>query len=118
MLDYIYGNIIIYGLCVLLFSTLLSMYLVPFFHKLSKDMDLTDAPSARKSHSFQVPILGGVAVVLSAGIPIILISIFFQDLLVSTTASIIGAGSIILLVLGVIDDIGGLKPFTKLILKI
>ena len=63
MLDYIYGNIHVYGLIVLLFASLLSMYLVPFFHKLSTDKDLTDSPSARKSHSFQVPILGGVAVV-------------------------------------------------------
>jgi len=118
MLDYIYGNVLFYGLIVLLFASLLSMYWVPFFHKLSTDKDLTDSPSARKSHSFQVPILGGVAVVLSTGIPIVLISIFFQDILVLTTASIIGSGSIILLVLGVQDDIGGLKPLTKLIFQI
>ena len=94
------------------------MYLVPFFQKLATAKNLTDTPSARKSHSFQVPILGGVAVFLSAGIPTLLISIFFQDLIVANTALVLGFGSTTLIVLGVKDDISGLKPFTKLIVQL
>ena len=94
------------------------MILVPLCYKLATAKNLTDTPSARKSHSLQVPILGGVAVFLSAGIPILLFSIFFQDLIVSNTALILGFGSTTLIVLGVKDDVSGVKPLTKLIFQL
>jgi UDP-GlcNAc:undecaprenyl-phosphate/decaprenyl-phosphate GlcNAc-1-phosphate transferase len=118
LLDFIYGNAVIYGLCVLLLATLLSMYFVPAIRKLATANNFTDSPSARKSHSLQVPVLGGVAVYLAAVLPIAIFSIFFQDLMVSNTASLLGIGSITLLVLGVQDDINGLKPLTKLIFQL
>ena len=77
LLDCIYGNVIIYGICGLLLATLLSMYFVPAFRELAKAKNFTDSPSARKSHSLQVPILGGVAVYLAAALPIAIFSIFF-----------------------------------------
>jgi UDP-GlcNAc:undecaprenyl-phosphate GlcNAc-1-phosphate transferase len=118
LLDYIYGNVIIYGLCVLLFASLLSMYFVPAIRKLAMANNFTDSPSARKSHSLQVPILGGVAVYLAAALPIAIFSILFKDLMVSNTVLILGFGSIALLFVGVKDDINGLKPLTKFIFQL
>ena len=94
------------------------MILVPLFHNLAKAKNLTDTPSARKSHSLQVPILGGVAVYLSAFIPILFISIFFHDLAVSNTALVLGFGSTTLIVVGVKDDVSGVKPVIKLIFQL
>ena len=118
LLDFIYGNAVINGLFGLLLATLLSMYFVPAIRKLATANNFTDSPSARKSHSLQVPILGGVAVYLAAAIPIAIFSIFFQDLMVSNTASLLGFGSLTLLVVGIKDDLNGLKPLTKLIFQL
>ena len=116
--DYIYGNPIIYGIGGLILSTLLSMCFVPAFRELAKAKNFTDSPSARKSPSLQAPILGGVAVYLSAFIPILLISIFFHDLAVANTALVLGFGSTTLIVVGVKDDVSGVKPVTKLIFQL
>ncbi|MDA0981279.1 MAG: MraY family glycosyltransferase [Bacteroidetes bacterium] len=108
----------IYIICVLLCSIILSIILVPLVQKLAAANNLTATPSARKSHSLQVPILGGVAVYLSAGIPILLFSVFFQNLLMSNTALVLGFGSTTLIVLGVKDDVSGVRPVTKLIFQL
>ena len=118
MLYFIALNSNIYILSVLLLSIILSIILVPLVHKLATANDFTDTPSARKSHSLQVPILGGVAVYLSAFIPILFTSIFFQDLIVSNTALVLGFGSTTLIVLGVKDDVSGVKPVTKLVFQL
>lgn len=118
MLDYIYGNHLPFGLLGLLLSALLSTYFVPAIRQLAKSNNFTDTPSARKSHSLQVPILGGVAVYLSAGLPMAIYSIFFNDLIVSNNALILGFCSLTLLFVGVKDDINGLKPITKLIFQL
>ncbi len=118
MLDYLHGNHLPFGLLGLLLSALLSTYFVPAIRQLAKSNNFTDTPSARKSHSLQVPILGGVAVYLSAGLPMAIYSIFFNDLIVSNNALILGFCSLTLLFVGVKDDINGLKPITKLIFQL
>ena len=66
-----------------------------------------------------MPFLGGVAIYLSAALPIAFFSIFFlKDLMLANTTLLLGFGSITLLVVGVIDDIKGLKPITKLIFQV
>jgi len=118
LLDCIYGNELIFGLLGLLLATLLSMYFVPALRELATAKNLTDSPSARKSHSLQVPILGGVAIYFAAFFTIAIFIFFFDDLSFSTTSFLLAFGSITLLVVGVLDDIFGLKPLTKLIFQI
>lgn len=119
LLDYIYENTWVLCLCTLLLASSLSMYFVPALRKLAMSMNFTDSPSARKSHSSQVPILGGVAIYLSSALPLAFFSIFFfKDIMVSNTALILGFGTLSMLVIGVIDDINGLRAITKLIFQI
>ena len=119
LLDYIDENTWVLCLCTLLLASSLSMYFVPALRKLAMSMNFTDSPSARKSHSSQVPILGGVAIYLSTALPLAFFSIFFfKDIMVSDTALILGFGTLSMLVIGVIDDINGLRAITKLILQI
>jgi UDP-GlcNAc:undecaprenyl-phosphate/decaprenyl-phosphate GlcNAc-1-phosphate transferase len=119
LLDYIHRNTLVLYICTLILASSLSMYFVPALRKLATAKNFTDSPSARKSHSSQVPFLGGVAIYLSTSLPLAFFSIFFfKDIMVSDTALILGFGSLTLLVLGVIDDINGLKPITKLIFQV
>ena len=118
LLDYIYGNVLSFGLCGLLLATLLSMYFVPALRKLATIKNFTDSPSARKSHSLQVPILGGVAIYFAVFFTIAIFTFFFDDLTSLHTSFLLAFGSITLLVVGVLDDIFGLKPLTKLIFQI
>ena len=78
LLDYIDESTWVLCLCAFLLSSSLSMYFVPALRKLAMSMNFTDSPSARKSHSSQVPILGWVAIYLSTALPLAFFSIFFQ----------------------------------------
>jgi UDP-GlcNAc:undecaprenyl-phosphate/decaprenyl-phosphate GlcNAc-1-phosphate transferase len=118
LLNFISENAIIYGICGLLLATVLSMCFVPALRKLAMVKNFTDSPSARKSHSSQVPILGGVAVYLSAALPIAVFAIFYDDDVGLDDTFLLGLGALTLLVIGVLDDIKGLKPRTKLIFQI
>ncbi len=114
-----YGILLVYGFCGLLFALLLSMYFVPALRKLATTKNFTDSPSARKSHSLQVPILGGVAVYLSAAIPIATLAILTVDLQgESIKTLLLGSGALTLLVVGVIDDLNGMKALSKLAFQI
>ena len=112
-------KILLYGYSGLLFAALMSMYFVPALRKLATAKNFTDSPSARKSHSLQVPFLGGVAVYLSAAIPIATLAIFSIDLQqLSSKTLLLGSGALTLLLVGVIDDIIGMKALSKLAFQI
>ena len=118
LLDFIYDNVLTFGLFGLLLATLLSMYFVPALRELAMANNFTDTPSARKSHSLQVPILGGVAIYFSTFCTIATFTFLFDNLTLSNTSFLLAFGSITLLVVGVLDDVFGLKPLTKLIFQI
>ena len=117
-LNYIANNILVYGFLVQLLAVLLSLYFVPIIRKLALVKNLTDTPSARKSHKTEVPVLGGVAVYLAAAFAMLVVAYIFPSKIETSEFFLLGVGSLVLLFLGVLDDIVGLKPMHKLIFQL
>jgi UDP-GlcNAc:undecaprenyl-phosphate GlcNAc-1-phosphate transferase len=100
------------GACSLL-SLLLSLYLTPIFRDAARDFGIVDAPDGRlKTQREQIPYLGGIAVFSSVLFPVALFLRF------SDKVSGLLLASAVIVLLGLIDDIGRLSPRIKLIVQV
>ena len=112
------SNILLYGLLALVISSLFSLYFVPTIRKLAYTKNLTDNPSARKSHSKKVPVLGGLAVFLAASFTMMPFAFFFHNVTSPSTYFLLAFASTTMLFVGILDDIVSLKPMQKLFFQI
>ncbi|MCP4580227.1 MAG: undecaprenyl/decaprenyl-phosphate alpha-N-acetylglucosaminyl 1-phosphate transferase [candidate division Zixibacteria bacterium] len=100
--------------------SILSGYLcylfVPIICKYCVEHDLYDMPGPRKIHKKPIPRLGGVAFFAAYFLGLLPGFLLLPDLFWSNIKSLIGifAGGLIIFALGLVDDIRGLKPLTKL----
>ena len=118
VLKYISSNILLYGFLTQFLAAILSIYFVPTIRKLALTRNLTDSPSARKSHTTEVPVLGGVAVYLAAAFSMFIIAFVFPSKIAANDFFLLAFGSMFLLFVGVLDDIIGLKPMHKLVFQL
>ncbi len=81
---------------------------VPLVRQLAKRIGAVDMPSARKIHDKPLPRLGGIAIVAGFLLPFL---IFFP--LNRAFIALLG-GAALMFIIGLIDDLRGLNPFTKL----
>jgi UDP-GlcNAc:undecaprenyl-phosphate GlcNAc-1-phosphate transferase len=116
--NYLSQNILMYGFLAQLVGSILSLYFVPTIRKLALAKSFTDSPSKRKSHTTEIPILGGVGVYLACILTIYLFTLVFQDIISLNDFSVIGPATLILLFVGIVDDILGLKPTLKLVIQL
>ena len=79
VIEYISDDILLYGFLAQLLAAVLSVYFVPTVRKLALAKKITDSPSARKSHTAEVPVLGGVAVYLAAAFSMFVIAFVFPS---------------------------------------
>ena len=112
------SNILLYGFLALVISSLFSLYFVPTIRKLAYTRNLTDNPSARKSHSNKVPVLGGLAVFLVACFTMMPFAFFFNNITSPATYFLLAFASTTMLFVGMLDDIVSLKPMQKLFFQI
>jgi UDP-GlcNAc:undecaprenyl-phosphate GlcNAc-1-phosphate transferase len=92
-----------------LVATLLSHYLTPVLRQAAIRFGIVDRPDGKlKNHRAPVPYLGGIAIYLSFLLSLALTAEFQRDVL-----GILLAGAIVVL-LGLIDDLGALGPSVKL----
>ncbi len=96
-----------------LFSFLITFFSIPTIIKISRKKNLMDEPVARSSHLRKIANLGGIAIFYSIGIcaPIFAYELF--DLYKFLFASLV-----ILLYVGVMDDIVVMRAYKKLIAQI
>ncbi|HEX9191682.1 MAG TPA: MraY family glycosyltransferase [Candidatus Deferrimicrobiaceae bacterium] len=95
-----------------LLSLLLSLYLTPIFRDAARKFGIVDAPDGvLKTHGETIPYMGGVAVFAAV---LFSVSLFlrFSD----KVSGLLLASSVIVL-LGLIDDIGRLSPRIKLLVQ-
>ncbi len=92
---------------------ILSVVFTPIIKKIAIKINAVDHPNARKVHTKVMPRLGGLAIFLSATIGLIIFAKETSEPLVWMIA-----GSIIIVIAGIIDDITPLSPKTKLIFQI
>jgi UDP-GlcNAc:undecaprenyl-phosphate GlcNAc-1-phosphate transferase len=99
---------LIYGLSFVL-SLLISLYLTPVVREAAEMFKLVDRPDGMlKRHRQPIPYLGGVSVYVAVLVSLALTFEFDKQLL-----GLLLGGTLILL-LGLIDDLGSLSPYAKL----
>lgn len=104
-------------ICILLFAFLLSFFLTPLTKYLALSNGIIAIPKKRSSHSKKTPVLGGVAIYISSLFSIFTTSILFDFKIELSTAVYFGLATLIMIILGVIDDIFSLKPYFKILIQ-
>ncbi|MEO7296343.1 MAG: MraY family glycosyltransferase [Candidatus Limnocylindria bacterium] len=112
-------------LIALTFATALVVGLVatPFVRGLAQRRGLLDEPGGRKVHRVAIPRLGGVAMAIAFGVAIGVAILVSPDLgsvggLRPNRAPAILVGVAILLVIGVVDDVRGMRALVKLFFQV
>src|SRR3972149_8643499 len=92
----------------LLFSSLLTFYLVPFFCSVAYRLNILDVPDGKvKNHKTVVPYLGGLAVYCGFLCGLVFTIPFHNQIF------FLFIGSTLLLLLGLVDDLVRLKAYQK-----
>lgn len=89
----------------------ISYIITPFIARLAKKQDYVDKPGYRKIHNDAIPNLGGIVIFFGFLFSVLL----FVPLPGKLKAFL--SGGIIILLLGVVDDIADLKPLQKFIIQ-
>ncbi|MBF7023602.1 glycosyltransferase family 4 protein [Staphylococcus kloosii] len=98
-----------YTLLLIIFSMIVSLILTPIIIKVSQKMDIVDKPNYRKVHTKPVSVLGGTVILFS-----FLLGIWLGHP-IETEVKPLVIGSVLIYLVGLIDDIYDLKPIIKLI---
>lgn len=98
---------------IFLLSGALSFYSIPVILKISKKKNLMDIPGERSSHDTKIPNLGGIALFYSIGITA---PIFAYELFMAY--KFLFPALVILLYIGIMDDIMDISPYNKLFAQI
>ena len=101
-------------------SAVLSLALTPVIGRGSRLLGLVDAPGGRKVHTRSVPRLGGVAIMLAAGLAFAVIAALGPGALDPASwpamrPFLLAAG--LIFTAGLIDDVNGLGPTPKLLIE-
>jgi UDP-GlcNAc:undecaprenyl-phosphate/decaprenyl-phosphate GlcNAc-1-phosphate transferase len=96
-----------YGL-MLIVSFSITALLTPFFSRIALQEHIVDNPGTHKTHQNAVPLLGGVAIFIG-----LVLSMFIFSHLNGKIVSIF-VGALILVIVGMFDDIYNMKPLVKL----
>ena len=103
------------------FAFLSAVLLVPIFSKFADRLGLVDKPDdARKLHKTPIPMVGGLTVFVSVLIVVSFVLFWFRDSIrfrPSDLKEITGLvlGGVILLLVGIVDDVRGIRGRQKLI---
>lgn len=102
---------------------LLAMAATPIVIMLTRRFNLVDAPGARKVHAAPVARLGGVAIffaVIAMIVPVLLLRNTIGDSFRINAAKIVGllAGGSVVFIVGLVDDLKGVRARCKLIAQI
>lgn len=90
----------------------IALIITPFFIKFSLKINATDKPNHRKVHTNPVPTLGGLAIFLSFAIGLVILQPMSKYHLPILT------GAVIIVILGLIDDLYDLSPKIKFVLQV
>lgn len=94
-------------------SFLITFFSIPTIIKISKRKNLMDEPGVRSSHLRKIPNLGGIAIFYSIGICTSIFAYEIFDLYKFLFASLI-----ILLYIGIMDDIVVMRAYKKLVAQV
>jgi UDP-GlcNAc:undecaprenyl-phosphate GlcNAc-1-phosphate transferase len=98
-------------------AALASFLLVPLVVALAHRVRLLDVPGPRRVHRWLMPRLGGLAVIVATLIGLGVTVAIYPSLIAGPASATLGAllgGGTLMFLMGLADDIYGLKPTTKL----
>lgn len=98
-----------YTLILIGVSMIVSLMIIPVVIAVSKKLDIVDKPNFRKIHTKPISMLGGSAILLS-----FLIGIWLGEPIEREVKPLL-LGSVVIYLVGLIDDLYDLKPIIKLI---
>ena len=100
---------------ILFSSTFLTGLITPFLRKIAIENNLVDEPDERKIHREVIPRVGGIAIAISFFTAIVLAYSLFHLDLTASISSLTGIciGGVLILLIGVLDDIKGLNAPKK-----
>lgn len=114
-----------YIILAFLLSLGFTFFAMPFLLRLCKRKKMYDIPDERKvHHSNNIPRLGGILFIpsmfIGVSIPLILIQIFGKEGLVSMniTTMLVVVGMFLLYLIGVLDDLFGMKASMKFLIQL
>ncbi|MGA1866915.1 MAG: MraY family glycosyltransferase [bacterium] len=103
-------------------STVTSIIITPFIEKLGQKIGALDFPEERKIHNGVIPRCGGIAIYLGFFLPFLLAFISQNEIVKSIPLNIKAFGfvacSLLIMLVGLWDDIKGLAASTKFIAQI
>lgn len=115
MQTYLGAYYILYYLLVVTFSALITISAIPSILHVARTRHLyDDVGHFRKQHDHGIPRLGGVAIFIGFTITLLLFSIIDKTIPVSYLL----AGSLVLFIMGIKDDLSGVNPSTKLFVQV
>jgi UDP-GlcNAc:undecaprenyl-phosphate GlcNAc-1-phosphate transferase len=102
-------------------SVSISLVLTPLVRLIAKKMNIYDVPSARKIHRKPAPLLGGIPIFVSLNLSLlmgfILNNVYIKEFLSDKWKPLILC-QVIILLLGIFDDIQKLQPRIKFLIQI
>jgi UDP-N-acetylmuramyl pentapeptide phosphotransferase/UDP-N-acetylglucosamine-1-phosphate transferase len=107
-------NPIILIVGVLLFTAIITAFIIPTVVKVAKIKQLVDVPNGRTSHKGNVPSLGGFAVFAAVSLVILL----FVDFNQCFHCQVFLVGLLIIFFIGLKDDIVVIDPYKKLLAQL
>lgn len=96
-------------------ALIMALILIPLLKKLAIVTNLVDRPNHRKVHTEPIPLVGGIAIVLSASLALLISNTFMSE--ISEHIVVLGAG-ILLMITGSIDDKMNINPIFRLAIQI
>lgn len=107
--NYINEGELMYTLLLIIFSMIVSLILTPIVIKVSHKLGIVDQPNFRKVHTKPISVLGGTVILIS-----FLVGIWLGHP-IETEVKPLVIGSVLIYLVGLIDDIYDLKPIIKLL---
>ncbi|MDQ0352774.1 UDP-GlcNAc:undecaprenyl-phosphate GlcNAc-1-phosphate transferase [Alkalibacillus filiformis] len=97
---------------IFLVTAIMTLITTPLVIRMSKKVGIVDRPNDRKKHDGEIPLLGGLAII----IPVFVVGIFLQ--LEDPYLGAVVLGAILIILSGIADDVYSLKPLTKLLVQL
>ncbi|GAV24152.1 undecaprenyl-phosphate alpha-N-acetylglucosaminyl 1-phosphate transferase [Carboxydothermus islandicus] len=94
---------------IFILALILTLILTPIIKKIALRAGAIDIPDARKVHKSPIPRMGGLAIFLSFTVTVLFLLPIDQKVLA------ILAGSVVLVIFGILDDVYSLNPKVKLL---
>jgi len=96
----------------IIITLLLSFFFQNQFRKTAKKVGLVDKPCERKQHCGAIPQSGGIAIFLAFAFSVLLLDDSIHDI------RVFFSGAMILIVVGILDDLHDIKPSYRIYLQI